>query len=234
MKPQLAGCCAGGYLLRLGIYPTCSVDIIVLFAGDVSAVTDAMQEVASLAAFSSSPSLVNKTNDLLTTLPAVMNSKDPAAMASSLNAADKVSDAGSAALSGKAGSALLDIVDAFVSANTAGAGASDDQVRGLIGSMFVLSQQLTDKCCYRLCSARLHLCGTVGANRQHKSTAAACYWLADPPLQVRLASMVCNGLGWFSNTAASAFSLIVGEPRFLYLLLSNLQIFLLKSELHKT
>eukprot|EP00878_Enallax_costatus_P020011 GHUV01021138.1.p1 GENE.GHUV01021138.1~~GHUV01021138.1.p1 ORF type:complete len:881 (+),score=267.61 GHUV01021138.1:104-2644(+) len=96
--------------------------------GDVSAVTDAMQEIASLAAFSTSPGLAAKQNALLTTLTTVMNPNDPGAMATSLNAADRVSDAGTAALTPEAGAALLNVTDAFVTSNADAAGVTDNQV----------------------------------------------------------------------------------------------------------
>lgn len=74
--------------------------------------------------------MVEKQNALLTTLSTLMNIKDPAAMGSSMNAADKVSDAGTAGLSEKAGGALLDVVDGFLSAatNSMAAGVTDSQV----------------------------------------------------------------------------------------------------------
>eukprot|EP00775_Hariotina_reticulata_P013266 gene13266-13396_t len=109
--------------------------------GDVSAVTAALNEFASIASFAATattttgsstgssgsstspaaaappdPVVVAKQNALLTTLTSVINTKDPASMSSTLNAVGAVSSSATT-LSGAAGTALLDVVDGFVSAN---------------------------------------------------------------------------------------------------------------------
>jgi hypothetical protein len=115
-------------------------------AGSASAVTAALQEVAVLASMANaaaagsnstatSPSnATNKVteiqNALLTTLTTVMDTSDPAAMDSSLNAAKAVSS-NALGLSPAAGQALLDVVAGFVSANVGAKSTSmaDEQVR---------------------------------------------------------------------------------------------------------
>lgn len=111
--------------------------------GSASAVTAALQEVAVLASLAATttittaagPDTTNSTgnatdtaasivatakvaaiqNALLTTLTTVMDKTDPAAMGTSLNAANAVSSVG-IGLSTQAGTALLDVVDGFLSA----------------------------------------------------------------------------------------------------------------------
>lgn len=123
-------------------------------AGSASSVNAALQESAALlemaigsagtnAADTSSDTTGNTTsqaavteklaalqNMLLTTLTTVMDTKDPAAMGASLNAADAVSGVGHG-LSAEAGAALLDVVVGFVSANKDAKSkpVSDEQVR---------------------------------------------------------------------------------------------------------
>jgi hypothetical protein len=85
-----------------------------------------MMEVASLATFAASSNaasdtqvaaLAEKKSELLTTLTAVMDKRDPAAMANSLAAAAAVSK-GNASLTPAGGTALLDVVDGLVSASS--------------------------------------------------------------------------------------------------------------------
>jgi hypothetical protein len=91
-----------------------------------------MMEFASLATFAASSNaasdtqvaaLAEKKSALLTTLTAVMDKRDPAAMANSLAAAAAVST-GTATLSPSAGTALLDVVDGLVSASSSARSAS--------------------------------------------------------------------------------------------------------------
>jgi hypothetical protein len=100
-----------------------------------------MMEVASLATFAATSNAVSndqavelaeKKSALLTTLTAVMDKRDPAAMANSLAAAAAVSK-GNASLTPAGGAALLDVVDGMVSAssNARSATVSKAQVRGV-------------------------------------------------------------------------------------------------------
>lgn len=77
------------------------------------------------------PELIEMSNALLATLSVVMNTDDPAAMASNLNAADAVSGSVEGALSPDGAEALVNVVSGFVDASQSsytGDGTQDAQV----------------------------------------------------------------------------------------------------------
>jgi hypothetical protein len=122
-----------------------------------------MMEFASLANFAATSNaasdtqvaaLAEKKSALLTTLTAVMDKRDPAAMANSLAAATAVTT-GTVTLSPSAGSALLDVVDGLVSASSSArsASVSNTQVRPspLCCNVATEYRPCATMCCYACC-----------------------------------------------------------------------------------
>eukprot|EP00775_Hariotina_reticulata_P001480 gene1480-1821_t len=117
------------------------IDVLQLAStGDVSAVTAALHELASIASFAAGATIkdfsgtgildskstaanmvhdatvVAMRNDLLTTLSYVIDSRDAASMSVTLNVVGAVSNS-AIGLTAAAGAAMLDVVDGFVAAN---------------------------------------------------------------------------------------------------------------------